>query len=223
MAKKKIVRKSPRTQVPRKRKRTPPKKKGQLVKAKTPSRMGRPLLSEQDPFPFSGTGSGTQGLFEYLLSRSPESMGDFSLSCRGKISNAQRRLREDLGELINIEVEHRLAGLVVHLKTIWKRRQKSGGSATILLQEAPESTEMGPWFHSRTESNMLRKEQTIDEQEVSKIVFEQVGCLCCHRKDRVHGGLMLCDRCRVTIYARRRRIMDRQARLRKRERDTRGE
>ena len=206
---------------PKRKKAKPKQGTGQLVKSKTPGRMGRPLLSEENPFPFSGTGSGTQGLFEYLLSRSPESMGDFSLSCRGKISNAQRRLREDLGELINIEVEYRLAGLVMQLKTIWKRRQKSGVSSPILLQEAPESTEMGPWFHSRTESNALRKEQTIDEQEVSKIVFEQFGCLSCRRKDRLHGGLMLCEKCRVTIYARRRRIMDRQARLRKRGMDTR--
>ena len=34
MAKKKIVHKSPRTQAPRNRKQTPPKKKGQLVKPK---------------------------------------------------------------------------------------------------------------------------------------------------------------------------------------------
>jgi len=216
MAKKKLLPPAPKTQASRKRKQTPPKKKGQLVKAKPRGRMGRPPLTETDPFPFAGTGSGTQGLFEYLLSRSPESMGDFSLSCRGKISKAQRRLREDLGEVINIEVEYRLAGLVMHLKTLWKRQQKSGVSSPILLQEAPESTEMGPWFHSRTESNALRKEQTIDEQKISAIAFQEFGCLNCHRKDCVHGGLMLCEKCRVTIYARRRRIMDRQARLRKR-------
>ena len=37
----------------------------------------------------------------------------------------------------------------------------------------------------------------------------------------LHGGLMLCEKCRVTIYARRKRIRDRQARLRKRGMDTR--
>ncbi len=178
-------------------------------------------MTETDPFPFAGTGSEIEGLFEYLLSRSPESMGDFSLSCRGKISNAHRRLREDLGEVINIEVEYRLAGLAMQLKTLWKRRQKSGVRSPILLQEAPEATEMGPWFHSRTESNALRKEQSIDEQKISAIAFQEIGCLSCHRKDRVHGGLMLCEKCRVTIYARRRRIRDRQARLRKRGIDTR--
>ena len=39
MARNKIVRKSPRTQASRKRKQTPPKKKGQLVKSK--GKMGR--------------------------------------------------------------------------------------------------------------------------------------------------------------------------------------
>ncbi len=221
MARNKIVRKSPRTQASRNRKRTPPKKKNQLVKSKGPGRMGRPPLTETDPFPFSGTGSGTQGLFEYLSTCSPTSVANFSLSRMNKVSNIQRRLREDAGELIHIEAEHLLLSWVMHLKTLWKRQQKSGVSSPILLQEAPEATEMGPWFHSRTESNALRKEQSIDEQKISAIAFQEIGCLSCHRKDRVHGGLMLCEKCRVTIYARRRRIMDRQARLRKRGMDTR--
>ena len=48
MARNKIVRKSPRTQAPRKRKQTPPKKKGQLVKFK-----GKPTVFslERGSFP----------------------------------------------------------------------------------------------------------------------------------------------------------------------------
>jgi len=51
MAKKKIVRKSPRTQAPRKRKQTPPKKNSQLVKSKGPGQV-------TSPSPLQGTGSG---------------------------------------------------------------------------------------------------------------------------------------------------------------------
>ena len=221
MAKKKLLPPGLSTQAPRKRKQTPPKKRGQLVKSKGPGRMGRPPLTETDPFPFAGTGSGIEGLFEHLSTCSPTGRANFSLSRLNKISDAQRRLREDFGDLVNIEAEYRLLGWVMQLKTIWKRQQKSGVSSPILLQEAPESTEMGPWFHSRTESNALRKEQTIDEQEISAIAFEEFGCLNCRRKDCVHGGLMLCEKRRITIYARRRHIMDRQASLRKQGIDTR--
>ena len=159
MAKKNLVRKSPRTQASRNRKQTPPKPKGQLVKAK--GKIGRPPLIETDPFPFPGTGSGTQGLFEYLSTCSPTAVANFSLSRLNRISDAQRRLRKTFGELVNYEAEYRLLGWVMQLKTLWKRQQKSGVSSSILLQEVPESTEMGPWFHSRAESNALRKEQTI--------------------------------------------------------------
>ena len=62
------------------------------------------------------------------------------------------------------------------------------------------------------------KPSTLPPKEVKPTEF---GCLHCHRKDRLYGGLMLCEKCRVTIYARRRRIRDRQARLRKRGMDTR--
>ena len=92
---------------------------------------------------------------------------------------------------------------------------------SILPPKEVKPKESGHWFHSRAASNALRKEQTIDEQKISAIAFEEFGCLNCRRKDCVHGGLMLCQKCRVTIYARRRRIMDRQARLRKRGMDTR--
>ncbi len=220
MATSKVIPPRPRTQALRKRKRTPPKKKGQLVKSKTPARTGRPPLTETDPFPFAGTGSGIEGLFEHLSTCSPTGRANFSLSRLNRISDIHRHLREDLGEVIHFEAEHLLLGWIMHLKTLWKRQQKSGVSTPILLQEAPEATEMGPWFHSRTESNALRKEQTIGQQEISAIAFQDFGCLHCRRKDRVHGGLMLCETCRVTIYARRKRIMDRQARLRKRGMDT---
>jgi hypothetical protein len=64
-----------------------------------------------------------------------------------------------------------------------------------------------PFFRSRQVRYELRRLQSIPEQRVHAVRYEQGGCMVCTRSDTPHGGLGMCTRCYSRELQLRKRIL----------------
>ena len=64
-----------------------------------------------------------------------------------------------------------------------------------------------PFFRSRQVRYALRRLQSIPEQRVHAVRYEQGGCMICTRSDTPHGGLGMCTRCYSREFQLRTRIL----------------
>jgi hypothetical protein len=63
-----------------------------------------------------------------------------------------------------------------------------------------------PFFRNRQVAYALRRLQSIPEQRVHSVRYEQGGCMVCTRSDTAHGGLGMCTRCYSREFQVRTRI-----------------
>ncbi len=118
MAKKNLVRKSPRTQASRNRKQTPPKKKGQLVKSK--GKIGP--LAPAAPFAFAGTDAEIKDFLNYLFTCSETSIYKFHCSRQSKIGYIMGQLREALQAWVTCRAEVLCANWVIKVRNSQRQR-----------------------------------------------------------------------------------------------------
>ena len=64
-----------------------------------------------------------------------------------------------------------------------------------------------PFFRSRQVAYELRRLQSIPEQRVHAVRYEQGGCMVCTRSDTPYGGLGMCTRCYSREFQVRIRIL----------------
>jgi hypothetical protein len=64
-----------------------------------------------------------------------------------------------------------------------------------------------PFFRNRQVAYALRRLQSIPEQRVHAVRYEQGGCMVCKRSDTPHGGLGMCTRCYCREFQVRTRIL----------------
>jgi hypothetical protein len=64
-----------------------------------------------------------------------------------------------------------------------------------------------PFFRSRQVRFAFRRLQSIPEQRVNAVRYEEQGCMVCKRSDRPHGGLGMCTRCYSREFQLRKRII----------------
>lgn len=61
---------------------------------------------------------------------------------------------------------------------------------------APDPDEIfRPFFEPRERAQAMRRGQSKAERKKYAVLFERYGCLSCHRTDRVHASLGLCEKC----------------------------
>ena len=58
-----------------------------------------------------------------------------------------------------------------------------------------ETAVFEPFFRSRQVSYELRRLQSIPEQRVNAVRYEEGGCMICKRDDKPHGSLGMCATC----------------------------
>jgi hypothetical protein len=64
-----------------------------------------------------------------------------------------------------------------------------------------------PFFRNRQVAYALRRLQSIPEQRVHAVRYEQRGCMVCNRSDKPHNGLGMCTRCYSREFQLRKRIL----------------
>ena len=122
MAKKKLLPPGLSTQAPRKRKQTPPKKKGQLVKSK-----GKPgPLAPAAPLAFAGTDTEIEDFLNYLFTCSETSNYRFHSSRQNKIVYIMGQLREALEAWITCQAEVLCANWVIKVRNKQRQRPFAG-------------------------------------------------------------------------------------------------
>ena len=118
MAKKKLLPPARKTQASRKRKQTPPKKKGQLVKSK-----GKPgPLAPAAPLAFARTDAEIENFLNYLFGCSETSNYKFHSSRQSKIGHMMGQFREILEAWITCKAEILCSDWVIKVRNNQRQR-----------------------------------------------------------------------------------------------------